>query len=87
MRTTPVVAGAALTIAWQFLLGGFADSPRDLFWRTVIAVLVALAVALVLLHFGDRGAAVGVSVAASLGGCVATILVVVRWITVGWPLW
>lgn len=87
MRTTPVVVGAGLSTVWQFLLTGFADSVRDLFWRLVIAVLVALGVALVLARFGNRGAAVGVSGAAAVGGCIAAILVTVRWVTVGWPLW
>ena len=87
VRVPTVVIAAAMTFAWQFLVGSFATSLRDLFWRTIFAVAVAGAVGGVLVRAGDRGAAVGIGLAASLGGCVAAMLVAVRWITAGWPLW
>ncbi|HEY7224315.1 MAG TPA: hypothetical protein VH561_12120 [Micromonosporaceae bacterium] len=87
VRISSVVLGAGMALAWQILLAGFSDSLRGLFWRCVAAVLVAWGVAGLLLRFGDRGAAAGVALASSLGGCVAAILVTVRWLTVGWPLW
>lgn len=87
VRVTSVVIGAAMAFAWQFAVAGFATTLRGLFWRTVTAVLVATAVALLLLRAGDRGAAVGIGLAASVGGSVVAVLVAVRWLTVGWPLW
>jgi hypothetical protein len=76
-----------MTVAWQVLLAGFSDTLRELFWRLVIAVAVAACVAVLLLRFGDRGVATGVGLAATVGGCAATVLVTVLWLTVGWPLW
>jgi hypothetical protein len=76
-----------MAFAWQFVVAGFATTLRGLFWRTVVSVLVALAVAIAMLRYGDRGAAAGVALAASAGGCAAAVLVAVRWLTVGWPLW
>ncbi len=87
VRVTSVLVGAAMAFAWQFVVAGFATTLQNLFWRMVTAVLVALAVALLLLRYGDRGAATGVAMAASAGGCAAAVLVAVRWLTVGWPLW
>lgn len=87
IRAVTVAVGAVMTLAWQFLVAGFASSLRDLFWRAVFAAAAALAVALLLARVGDRGAAVGVGLAASVGGCVAALIVAVRWITTGWPLW
>jgi hypothetical protein len=87
IRAATVVIGAVMTLAWQFLVAGFASSLRDLFWRTVFAVAAAVAVALILARAGDRGAAVGIGFAASVGGCVAALIVTVRWVTTGWPLW
>jgi hypothetical protein len=87
VRIAPVVIGAAMALAWQFLVAGFASSIRDLFWRTVFAVAVAAAVAALLARAGDRGAATGVALTASIGGCVAAGIVAVRWATAGWPLW
>ena len=47
----------------------------------------AWAVAVLLLRFGDRGVATGVASAPAFGAAIAVGLVVVRWVTVGWPLW
>jgi hypothetical protein len=76
-----------MALAWQLVVAGFATDLHGLFWRTVSGALVALGIALGLLRYGDRGAAAGVALAATAGGCAAAILVTVRWLTVGWPLW
>jgi len=87
VRATSVIIGAAMAMAWQFAVAGFATTLQGLFWRTVFAALAALAAAVLLARFGDRGGAVGVGLAGIIGGCVAAVLVMVRWISVGWPLW
>jgi hypothetical protein len=81
-----VVAGAALTLAWQMLLALFATSVRELIEMLLLAVVVAAAAAGLLLRFGDRGAAVGVSLAAALGGSVVGGIAAGRWLILGWPL-
>jgi hypothetical protein len=81
------IVGAGLALAWQVLFAVFASSLRAVFWRTVAAAVIAWAVAALLLRFGGRGAAVGVALAAAVGGCVAAVIVAVRWLSVGWPLW
>jgi hypothetical protein len=86
VRVSAVAAGATLTLAWQVLVALFATSMRGLFLLMAMAVAVAAVVAGLLLRFGDRGAAVGVALAAALGGSVAAGIAAVRWLTLGWPL-
>jgi hypothetical protein len=81
------LAGASATAAWLLLFGLLATSARSYIWLTLAAVAVAWSVAVLLLRFGDRGVATGVGLATSLGASIAVGLVVVRWVTVGWPLW
>jgi hypothetical protein len=82
-----VLAGAAMTAAWLLLVGLFATSPATYFWLTIFASAVAWGVAALLLRRGDRGVATGVAVTTSIGASVAVLLVVTRWMSVGWPLW
>jgi hypothetical protein len=82
-----VLAGAAMTAAWLLLVGLFATSAATYFWLTMSAVAVASAVAAMLMRFGDRGVATGVALTTSIGASVAVVLVVTRWVSVGWPLW
>jgi hypothetical protein len=82
-----VFAGAGATAAWLLLVGLLATTIRSYIWLTLTAVGVAWAAAVLLLRFGDRGVAAGVGLATSVGASVAVALVVVRWVTVGWPLW
>jgi hypothetical protein len=86
VRIPSVVSGAATTLAWQLLVALFATSVRGLLSLLVAATAVAAAAAAALVRFGDRGAGVGVAMAAALGGCVAAVVAAVRWLTVGWPL-
>jgi hypothetical protein len=81
-----VLIGGALTLAWQLFMGLYATSVRGLILLELAAVLIAAVVAGVLLRFGDRGVAVGVGIAATAGGCLATAVAIARWVTVGWPL-
>ena len=86
VRVPAVVVGAVLTFAWQLLVALFATSVRGLLALLLTAVLVAAAVAALLLRFGDRGVAVGVGLAATMGGCIAATVALARWLTLGWPL-
>jgi len=86
VRVPAVLLGAALTLAWVVLLTLFAASARGVLALLLTAVVVASAVAGLLLRFGDRGAAVGVGLAAAVGGCAAAVVALARWLTVGWPL-
>lgn len=87
MQFGSVLAGACMGTVWLLLFGLFGGSTRGYVWLTVGAAVVAWLVALALLRYGDRGAAVGLAAAATLGISVASVLVVARWMTSGWPLW
>jgi hypothetical protein len=86
VRVPAVIVGAATTLGWQILVSLFATSVRGLLTLLLMAAAVATAVAAALLRFGDRGVAVGVGLAATMGGCAAAAVAAVRWLTVGWPL-
>jgi hypothetical protein len=87
VRLGAVLVGAAATAAWLLLVGLIASTIRSYVWLTLAAAGVAWAVAALLLRFGDRGVATGIGLSTSVGASVAVGLVVVRWVTVGWPLW
>jgi hypothetical protein len=73
--------------AWLLVFGVLATSAGGYVWLTVAASVVALACAVVLALWGDRGAAAGVALVTGLGLAVAAIVVIQRWATSGWPLW
>ena len=87
MRMGPAWAGAAMGAAWLLLIGLLGSTVRGYFYLTVAASVVATLVALVLMRFGDRGAAAGVAVSTGIGLSVACGVVLQRWVTSGWPLW
>jgi len=87
VRIGPVLAGAAFGAGWLLLIGLLADSARGYFFLTLAASVVATLVALVLMRFGDRGAAAGVAISTGVGLSVACAVVLHQWVTVGWPLW
>ena len=87
VRMGPVWAGAGLGAAWQLFIGLLASTARGYFFLTLAASIVATLIALVLMRFGDRGAATGVAISTGVGLCVACAVVLQRWVTTGWPLW
>jgi hypothetical protein len=87
VRIGPLLTGAGVAAAWLLLIGLMATSARAYIWFTLAAATVAWACALVLVRFGDRGAAAGVALSTAVGVGVATGLVVQQWATTGWPLW
>ena len=88
MRGGPVAAALGAAAAWLLLFGLLGRDLRSYAWWTIVAGAIAWLVALVLARVGDRGAAVGVAIATSLGWGFAATAVAVRWATTGdWPLW
>ena len=87
MRLGPAVAGAGVASAWMGLVGLLGSSAQGYIWLTIGASVVATAVAVGLARAGDRGVAAGVAVATGFGLVMAMGLLVVRWVTTGWPLW
>jgi hypothetical protein len=87
VRIGSLLAGAGVAAAWLLLIGLMATSARSYIWFTLAAAIVAWACAMVLMRFGDRGAAAGVALSTSVGVAVAGGLVVQQWATTGWPLW
>jgi hypothetical protein len=87
VRAGAVWAGAGVTTIWFVMLAFLAMSVRGYVWLTLLVGAVAWSCALGLARYGDRGVAAGISVATSIGVSAATIVVIVRWATTGWPLW
>jgi hypothetical protein len=87
VRIGPALAGAGMGVAWMVLVGLLGGGVRGYFYLTLAASVVATLVALVLMRFGDRGAAAGVAISTGAGLAVAFGLVLQRWVTTGWPLW
>jgi len=83
----PAWAGAGMGAAWQLFIGLLGSTVRGYFYLTVAASVIATLVALVLMRFGDRGAAAGVAVSTGVGLSVACAVVLQHWVTRGWPLW
>jgi hypothetical protein len=83
----PAWAGAGLGALWLLLIGLLATTVRGYVYLTLAASVVATLVALVLMRFGDRGAAAGVAVTTGIGLSVAFGVVLQRWVMSGWPLW
>ncbi|SCL39706.1 hypothetical protein GA0074692_5455 [Micromonospora pallida] len=83
-----VATGGAVAAAWLLLFALLGGGLHGYAWWTVGAGLVAWAVALVLVRFGDRGVGTGVAIVTGGGWSIAAALVAVRWMASGdWPLW
>lgn len=83
-----VAAGGGATILWLLLLGLLGTDLAGYVWWTLIAGLLAWAVALVLARVGDRGVAVGVAAVTAAGWSIAVLVLAARWAATGhWPLW
>jgi hypothetical protein len=87
VRIGSLLAGAGMGAAWQLFIGLLASTARGYFYLTLTASVIATLAALMLMRFGDRGAAAGVAISTGAGLAVAFGLVLQRWVTTGWPLW
>jgi hypothetical protein len=88
IRAGAVLSGLAAAGVWLILFGSLGSGLASYVWWTIGAAVSAWLVALLLAVLGDRGVAVGVAVASSLGLSIAMTFVALRWIgTYDWPLW
>lgn len=88
VRTGAVLAGTAGGGAWLALFALLGDDLPSRVWWTVAAGALAWLAALVLVRYGDRGAAAGVAVAVGCAWTVAAAAVTLSWSVTGdWPLW
>jgi hypothetical protein len=87
VRGSALATGAGAAVGWLFFFGLLGRDLRGYVWWTLLAGAVAWLAALALVRFGDRGAAAGVSMVTAVAWAIAGAAVVVRWATVGWPLW
>jgi hypothetical protein len=87
VRLTAVSLGVAAGAFWMMLFGLVATNARGYAWTTIAAGALAWLVALVLARLGDRGVAVGVALATTLGVAIAALVVIVRWVGGDWLLW
>jgi hypothetical protein len=71
----------------MMLFGLLASNTAGYAWISIVAGLLAWAVALVLARIGDRGAAVGLAMSAAVALSIAVIVIAVRWASGDWPLW
>jgi hypothetical protein len=83
-----VASGVAAGGVWLLGFGLLATDLHDYLWWTLLAGLVAWLVATVLVRWGDRGVAAGVSTITAVGWSIAGIALVVKWTGTGdWPMW
>jgi hypothetical protein len=88
VRSGPLLAGLAAAVLWFALFGSLGRDLLTYAWWTIVAAITAWIVSAVLAVLGDRGVAVGVATASSLGLSIAAAFVTHRWITTeDWPLW
>jgi hypothetical protein len=87
VRPARVVLGMLVGAAWMALASSQVAKATFFCWSMFVAGIVAGSVAVLLSRIGDRGAAAGVAIAAALGVCVATLVVVVSWAHGNWLLW
>jgi hypothetical protein len=72
---------------WMIMFGALGTNTRGYAWASIIAGLLAWAVAALLVRLGDRGVAVGVAVGAAAGLSITIILVIAKWVGGVWILW
>jgi hypothetical protein len=82
-----VLAGVGLGAVWLLVFGLLSTSAVSYLWLTLLACAIAWLAAGILIRYGDRGVAVGLSLSAGLGLAIVSVLVLQRWSTTGWPLW
>lgn len=88
VRAGGVLAGLGAGLCWVLLFGLLGGDLRGHLWWTVAASGAAWLVALALARYGDRGTAVGVTLAAGAGWTVTGGLIALYWsVTGGFPLW
>lgn len=88
MRLTRVLLGLAAGSLWLLLFGLVSSTPAGYAWWTLVAGGTAWGTALGLARHGDRGVAVGVALATTVGWSVAALVVALIWtLTSDWPLW
>jgi len=88
VRLGAFAAGCGAAALWLLLFGLLGGDLRGYAWWTLVAAVVAWAVALGLGMAGDRGAAAGIAVATAAGLGIAATAVAVGWAVSGdWPMW
>ncbi|MGX6603934.1 hypothetical protein ACWKSP_17585 [Micromonosporaceae bacterium Da 78-11] len=88
VRAAQLMSGLGSGLIWLALFGSLAKDLAAYAWWTIAAAVTAWIVATVLSILGDRGVAVGVTLAAGFGLSIAMSFVAGRWITTyDWPLW
>jgi hypothetical protein len=87
IRVGPLVTGILGGTAWMMLGGLLATSAGAYVWTTIAAAVLAWVVAVVLVRFGERGAAVGLAISAGFGLTVAIAVLTLRWASGDWLLW
>jgi hypothetical protein len=88
VRARAVLAGLAAGAGWLLLFSSLGSDLASQVWWAVASGGAAWLGALGLARYGDRGAAVGVTLATGAGWTVAGGAVALSWASTGdWPLW
>ena len=87
VRSGMVWAGIGVGTLWMLLFGLQASSTRSYAWLSIVAALLAWCVAVVLMRFGDRGVAVGVTLATGIGLAIPATIAFAELANGHWLLW
>ncbi len=87
MRFGPLVLGMLAGTAGMMLCGLLAGGVAGYVWASLVAAVLAWGVAVLLVRFGERGAAVGVAISTGFGLAVAVAVLALRWYGGDWVLW
>ncbi|MBN1172299.1 MAG: hypothetical protein JXA67_08995 [Micromonosporaceae bacterium] len=87
VRPSRVTLGFVGGLVWMALVGAQPVSFSGYIWATLVGGVLSWAAAVVLAKVGDRGVAAGVAAASAAGVAIATVMIVIRWVDGGWPLW
>jgi hypothetical protein len=88
VRPIGVLAGWAATAVWLAVFGALAANLTEYAWWMFASGGTALLGALALGRHGDRGVAMGVALALTIGWSATALALTVVWIRTGtWPMW
>jgi hypothetical protein len=87
VRAKALLAGLGAGALWFLMFGAVSWSARSYAWTAVVAGVLAALAAVVLTRFGDRGVAIGVTIATAVGLGVAGIVVTAYAFGGTWLFW
>lgn len=87
IRAKAFLAGLGATVVWFGMFAAVSWSARSYAWTALVAGVLATLAAVALARFGDRGVAVGVTIATTIGVTIAGIVVTAYGFGGTWLFW